>query len=60
MKVLLQPGIWIAGGPATLVNITLYEDNATDFVTKDLAYSALKEARKYQSFKDAILEEGFL
>lgn len=53
----LEKGVWIApisGDPGR----TLVEENATKFVSEDLAQWALKGARKYRPFANARVSLG--
>ena len=59
MKVLLEPGVWIAdweGDPGR----THVEENAQEFDTLKEASKALEKARTYRPFKGAQIIEGFL
>ncbi len=58
MIVKLEDGCWIADGvgdpPRTVV-----EENAKQFSTMADAHRALREARKYRPFKNAVIEDDF-
>ena len=59
MKVLLEPGVWLADGEGDPARTTK-EENAKEFETSIEAFAALTEARKYRPFHDAELTEDFL
>lgn len=54
MKVLLEEGVWLAKGEGDPPR-TLIEESAREFIGIVDAYEALKEARKYRPFKDALV-----
>lgn len=59
MRVLLEPGVWLADGEGDPPRTTV-EDNAKCFECKRTAAKALYEARKYRPFRKAELQEDFL
>ena len=59
MKVLLEPGVWLAEGDGDPPR-TLIEENAREFDTQKEALAALSDARKYRPFKNAMTVEDFL
>ena len=56
MKVLLEEGVWLAGGDGDPPR-TLVEEHAKEFKTMKAAYKALSEARKIRPFPDAVICE---
>ncbi len=59
MKVLLEQGVWIADVEGDQ-GITLEEDHAQEFYSAQEAYKALAEARKYEPFINAELQEDLI
>lgn len=58
MKVQLEKGVWLADGDGD-PSRTLVEENAKEFNSNDKAIRALSKARKYRSFKNAVIQGDF-
>lgn len=56
MKVLLEEGVWLASGEGDPPR-TLVEENAAEYVDMEAAQRALKRARQFRSFKNAVIED---
>ena len=59
MKVLLEPGVWLADGDGDPPR-TLVEADAKEFASRFVAFMALESARKYRPFERAEIQEDFI